>query len=95
MGFGGLMENNEVKECEYQNICINFNDNLYGKCPIYDFYGFGKRCCYSILYEQLLQLKAENEQLTQKLEKAKELCKEDWEDMTVYKFQQQALKELE
>lgn len=63
----------ENKECEYQNICINFNDNLYSKCPVF---GWGNKCCYAILYKQLIQLKAENEQLTQKLEKAKQALSE-------------------
>ena len=47
----------KVKECEYQNICVNFNDNLYSKCPIF---GWGNKCCYAILYKQNLALKEEN-----------------------------------
>jgi hypothetical protein len=52
--------NNEIKECEYQNICVNFNDNLYSKCPVF---GWGNECCYAILYKQLLSEQAKNKEL--------------------------------
>ena len=57
--------NNEIKECEYQNICVNFNDNLYSKCPVF---GWGNECCYAILYKQLLSEQAKNKELETTLE---------------------------
>ena len=57
--------NNEIKECEYQNICVNFNDNLYSKCPVF---GWGNECCYAILYKQLLAEQAKNKKLVEALE---------------------------
>ena len=102
------MNNNEVKECAIElkyapRKCEYF---CMGDCCLPDTNrscGTDKdNCEYYNLYAQILQLKAENEQLTQKLEKAREYLNaivngtHFTEDLSghLIELAQQALKEL-
>ena len=98
------MNNNEVKECAIElkyapRKCEYF---CMGDCCLPDTNrscGTDKdNCEYYNLYAQLLQLKVDNEQLTQKLEKAKGEFNNIMfvaSDTNTYYIAQQALKELE